>query len=35
MSQYIVRIVTVCGTFKQEMHVEYFRNFLGYGHLED
>jgi len=35
ISHYIVRRVTVCGTLKQEMHAEFFRNFLGNGHLED
>jgi len=25
----------VCGTCKQEMHAEFFRIFLGIGHLED
>jgi len=35
MSQYIVRRMTGCGTCKQKIHAEFFRNFLGNGHLED
>jgi hypothetical protein len=35
ISHYIVRRVTVCGTRKQEVHAEFFRNFLGNDYLED